>query len=490
MDVSRTFGRRSSWQAPSLIDPAHELSLLGPKQARQRDRQQDSGRDQAAGHKKQAPLYVLADADTFYASCERVFHPELAHKPVVVLSNNDGCVVTRTAEAKPFVPKGVPWFQIREEATEKGAVARSSNYELYGSLSQRMMRLMHRYFAHQEVYSIDECFLLSDLPEAQTVRTAHAMREAVWKGIGIPLSVGIAPTKTLAKIVNHWAKHGHGRAHVSCWERMDPLQQQAVLSVTPVSDVWGVGRRLTRKLAARGIITALDLQQASLIDLRARYGVTLARTILELRGTACIGDETSADGGTRKQSILCSRMFGHYVTGEEPVRQALGLYVQDACRRLRRQHSLASRIGFFVGAPFNRHDGEHSLPLRFVELSAPSDDPMVFLKALSSNGHLGSIRPGLRWSRAGVVLDGLVDADSYHPLPQADFQARRDTRRIGSLLDEANMRFGDHSVGIGWSGIRGKGRRSNEAGADWQMRREELSTRCTTRWDELPIVRA
>lgn len=491
MDVSRTFGRRSSWQSAPLIDPHHELALLEKREEHSSARLHKTFPPTSGNaHAAQRTLYVLADADTFYASCERVFHPELAHTPVIVLSNNDGCVVTRTAEAKPYVPKGVPWFQIREEATEQGAVARSSNYELYGSLSQRMMRLMHRYFAHQEVYSIDECFLRTCLPEKKAVKQACRMREAVWHGIGIPLSVGVAPTKTLAKIVNHWAKHGHGQEHVSCWERMDADQQEALLAVTPISDVWGVGRRLTRHLASRGIVTALDLCRANLVELRARFGVCVARTVLELRGVPCIGDEASADGGVRKESILCSRMFGHYVRGAEPVRQALGVYIQDACRRLRRQGSLAWRIGFFVGAPFTRRNGEHSLPLRLVELPSPSDDPLVFMHALGASHFLDDVDPQLRWSRAGVVLAGLVRADSYHPLPQTDFCARRDTRGIGVLLDRANSRFGDHTVGIGWSGIRGKGRNSNETGASWNMRREKLSSRCTTRWDEMPVVRA
>lgn len=522
MDVSRTFGRRSSWQSDPLIDPRHELEILHERKgtARQDVRrhgatpqdtathdsvphdparqnaphgspaQDSSAQDSPAQDGEGRALFVLADADTFYASCERVFHPGLAHRPVIVLSNNDGCVVTRSAEAKPYVPKGVPWFQIREEATERGAVARSSNYELYGSLSQRMMRLMHRYFAHQEVYSIDECFLRTTLPEKEAVRTARLMREAVWRGIGIPLSVGVAPTKTLAKIVNHWAKHGHGQGHVSSWGRMDHDQREALLAVTAVSDVWGVGRRLTRRLASQGIVTALDLRDTDLVALRARYGVCLARTVLELRGTPCITDEADADGGVRKQSILCSRMFGHYVRGAEPVRQALGLYIQDACRRLRRQGSLAGRIGFFVGAPFTRHEGEESLPLRFVELDSPSDDPLVLMHAIDASGILDDINPRLRWSRAGVVLEGLVDADSYHPLPQTDFHPKRDTRGIGVLLDRANSRFGDHTVGIGWSGVRGRGRQSNETGADWLMRRQMLSTRCTTRWEEMPVVRA
>lgn len=505
MDTSRTFGRRSSWQSSPLIDPAYELRQLHahelhahetathpspthpPTQPSEQQRIQKSfvaSQEQAHG------LYVLADADTFYASCERVFHPELAHVPVVVLSNNDGCVVTRSAEAKPYVPKGVPWFQIREEATEQGTVARSSNYELYGSLSQRMIHLMHRYFAHQEVYSIDECFLHTTKPEDEAIRIAQKMRDAVWRGIGIPLSVGVAPTKTLAKIVNHWAKHGHGHDHVSSWNRLGHEQREALLTVTPVSDVWGIGRRLTRRLIARGIVTAYDPREANLVDLRSRFGVCVARTVLELRGVPCITDEANADGGVRKDSILCSRMFGHYVHGTEPLKQALGVYIQDACRRLRRQQSIAWRVGFFIGPPFNRHADEYSIPLQFVELASPSDDPLVFIHALSSTHLLDSINQHLRWSRAGIMLIGIIAADSYHPLPQTDFRAKRDTRGIGELLDRANSRFGDHSVGIGWSGIRGKGRNPNETGASWNMRREMLSPRCTTRWDELPVVRA
>lgn len=432
--------------------------------------------------------YILADADSFYASCERVFHPELAHKPVLVLSNNDGCVVTRTAEAKPYIPKGVPWFQIRETALEHGAVARSSNYELYGSISARMMNVMHEFFEHQEVYSIDECFLETRLPLHDALLQAHRMRQAVWQGVGIPLSIGIAPTKTLAKIVNHWVKHGNGTAHIGTWDQFDADSQRRLLQSVPIDEVWGVGRRLTRKLSSMGIISAWDLSQQDPNAIRHRFSVLLQRTVLELRGIACIEDEVSATTGARKDQILCSRMFGHPITGRDTLCQAFSVYAQDACRRLRRQNGLATSVGIFAGiSPYNPDEGGVPLPLTIRTLPTPSDDPLYIVKFITHE-LLPAIDPSTRFIRAGVLLSGLIPSSEYHPFEQ--FKAQRDDSHIGQLLDSINRRYGDHSIGIGYGGVRGTGRAKEEVGASWNMKRAMLSSRSTTRWEEIMVVKA
>jgi DNA polymerase V len=476
MDVSNTFGRISSWEATPLFTPTAQIT--------------GTAASQEVSHPDEPvrSSIILADANSFFASCERVFDPTLAHKPVVVLSNNDGCVVARSAEAKPLIAMGVPWYQVREMAEENGIVARSSNYELYGSLSSRMMRVMHHFFEHQEVYSIDECFLRSRKPLDDIAPLCHAMRTAVLQGVGIPVSIGIAPTKTLAKVTNHWAKRNPNFTGVCAWESLSEQTHDEILEQTPVDDIWGVGRRLMRKLVARGILTAKDLRDADPTMIRRKFSVLLQRTVLELRGTPCVEDASNALDGFRKQQILCSRMFSRPVVGHTEIRQALSVYVQNACRRLRRQNCLTSTVGIFCGvSPYASSTGESSLPYVTTNLETPTDSPLVIMKAINER-LVDKIDPHTHYIRAGVILTGLVESASYYPLE--GFEANRDTHNIGQLLDTATARFGQYSLGLGYGGIRGQGRKDHETGATWSMRREMLSKRCTTRWDEMPVVSA
>ncbi|WP_278803187.1 hypothetical protein [Bifidobacterium pullorum] len=231
--------------------------------------------------------FVLADADSFYASCERVFDPSLASRPVVVLSNNDGCVVARSREAKALgIPEGQPWFKLREFARMHGVTARSSNYELYASLSARMMRVMDRWLPGHVVYSIDECFL--DPPRADADRTLRLMRHAILRGVGVPVTVTMAPTRTLAKLLSRWAKHEPGTGGAAVWDDLDPTLRETIMRSTPVGDVWGVGRRNAPRLTAMGLTDAARLRDADQGLIRHRFGVNLARTVLELRGIPCV----------------------------------------------------------------------------------------------------------------------------------------------------------------------------------------------------------
>lgn len=481
MDVSSTFGRINTWEPSPLFSPSQRT--LGRAQGNQTDDNNDKSSSQT--HRTQI---ILADANSFFAACERVFDPKLRGKPVVVLSNNDGCVVARSAEAKPLIPMGVPWYQVKETATENGVVARSSNYELYASLSARMMRVMSTFFEHQEVYSIDECFLRSTKSLATITSMCHSMRSAVLRGVGIPVSVGIAPTKTLTKITNHWAKRNPKFKGVCAWESLDPSVRNDILEQTPVDDIWGVGRRLTHKLVARGIMTAKDLRDADPIAIRRKFSVLLQRTVLELRGTPCVEDASNALDGFRKQQILCSRMFSRPVVGRIEIKQALSVYVQNACRRLRRQGCLASCVGIFCGvSPYSKTSAESSLHYVHTALESPTDNPMVIMKAI--NEHLVDlVDPHTHYIRAGVILSDLTLESTYQTLE--GFEAERDSHNIGEVLDAATMRFGQYSLGLGYGGIRGKGRKDHETGAEWSMRRQMLSPRCTTRWDEMAVVRA
>lgn len=433
-------------------------------------------------------LLVLADANSFFASCETVFDPSMAGRPLVVLSNNDGCVVARSAQAKALgIVNGTPWFKIRDQATHDGVVAKSSNYELYASLSSRMMTVMRRYFPNQEIYSIDECFLHSPWSPQQTADTSARMRQAVLNGTGIPVSVGVAPSKTLAKVANHWAKD-HPQDHgVTVWENADDADVCSALASVPVDHVWGVGRRMTKSLQAMGILNALQLRNADPTLIRRRFSVMLERTVLELRGIACIPDQSNADEGVRTTQILCSRMFSTPVEQFDDISQALGLYAQNACRRLRRQHGLCTQVhAFCASSPFNIRQEYLSLH-GTATLPNPSDDPITITKA-ARDAIRERFNPHMRYIRAGVMLSGLVDADVFHTLD--GLEPVRDDHHLGAVFDEVTRRFGPARVGIGCAGIRGNGRHDDNTGAKWMMRRDMLSSRCTTRWDEMAVVHA
>ena len=317
--------------------------------------------------------FVLADADSFYASCERVFDPSLASRPVVVLSNNDGCVVARSREAKALgIPEGQPWFKLREFARMHGVTARSSNYELYASLSARMMRVMDRWLPGHVVYSIDECFL--DPPRADADRTLRLMRHAILRGVGVPVTVTMAPTRTLAKLLSRWAKHEPGTGGAAVWDDLDPTLRETIMRSTPVGDVWGVGRRNAPRLTAMGLTTAARLRDADQGLIRHRFGVNLARTVLELNGTPCV-DLAGGDAvdGHREHMIVYSRMFGRPVTDMDGLRAVAGVHAQHAAVRLRRQGSLARLVGAWAATSPYRAD--YRTAGGWLRPADPTDDP-------------------------------------------------------------------------------------------------------------------
>lgn len=427
---------------------------------------------------------VLADANSFFASCERVFHPSLQGKPLVVLSNNDGCVVARSREAKALgVPMGAPWYSIKEKASKQGVIARSSNYELYASLSARMMSLMSTFLPDQEVYSIDESFLLSPYDNATTRSICRQMRKAILQGIGIPVSVGIAPTKTLAKIVNHWAKEHPQTGGILSWDQVNPK----ILEEIPVGDVWGVGRRLSARFMSHNILTAADLSRIDPQTIRHQYSMPVERTVLELQGIACIAedDHDNAADGERHTEILCSRMFSHPISGYNNLCQAASVYAQKAAHRLKRQNSLCSLVSVFCST--SRFAESYSHSWKTCCLDSPTDSPILISQA-ACRAVRSSIDPTAHYNRAGVVLQGLHDAATYVTLE--GMEAHRDKADLGTILDQAVRRFGPMTVGIGYGGIRGRDRQDHDTGGSWSMKRSMLSDRCTTRWNEMAVVKA
>lgn len=426
-----------------------------------------------------APLtrYALVDVDACYCACERIFHPELEGVPVVVLSNNDGCVISRSSEATALgVEMGAPWLRIRNWAARRGVVARSSNYELYGSISRRLMDLLHDVSPAVEAYSIDEAFIRVQATDPDGLAAlGRRIRATVRRDLGIPVSVGIGPTKTLAKLASHGAKHSRALGGVAVWDQCTESARARILQATPAAGVWGVGRRTARRLAARGIDTAGQLHEQDPGALRQQFGVNLARTVLELRGTPCI--ETADHDADRSGRLMFSRSFSTPVTTADQMHQVLSLYAQQLTSRLRRQGSVAGAVWAFAATspcrePFHQVSAAAELPER-------TDDPLAVLRSVS-----GLLEPrmaeGARYVRAGICLSELAPAGRQEPLPV--FAADPRGRRIGAVIDEVNTRVGHGAVGLGLAGL--------ACPPDWQMRRGMLSNRGTTCWAELTTVRA
>lgn len=284
------------------------------------------------------PVFALIDCNSFYASCERVFRPDLTKTPIVVLSNNDGCVIARSYDAKPYVKMGEPYFQARDKLRRHGIMAFSSNYALYGDMSERVMSLIESMVPDTEVYSIDECFAdLSGIQENLT-QFGRKLRARIFQCTGIPVGVGIAGTKTLAKLANHTAKRLHAQTG-GVVDITDPFKRDWVLRNTDVKEVWGIGRRMTAHLEAMGIHTAMDLAKADARTLRQTFSVIVEKTARELAGTPCLElDEAEPP----KQEICCSRMFGKRLTELAPIQQAVATYVGRAAEKLRVQAQCAS----------------------------------------------------------------------------------------------------------------------------------------------------
>lgn len=418
---------------------------------------------------------ALVDVNSFYASAERAFDPSLEGRPLVVLSNNDGCAVTRSPEAKALgIPLGEPWFKLAPRAKEWGLVALSSNYELYGDISARVMELLGRYSAWLEIYSIDEAFLgVSGTPE-ELHRLGHTMKTAVRRNVGVPVCVGIAGTKTLAKLANKWAKHNPAFDSVCHWEAVPAAQQEKLMAGLSVVELWGVAARLTKRLNALGIHSILDLARADPVRIRDRFSVVLMRTVLELQGTACIPLEEERVG---RDQLIFSRSFSTPITTRAGLRQVLGVYAQQASARLAR-HGLQAKVltAFAATSHYSQHAS--SYPSVCVPLPMPTADPVLLARA--AYALLPRVDDGLRYVRAGIMVTDLRPTGNQPPLEI--FENPHEERGIGSLLEQVSRRYGRGSIGLGHAGIRG--------GPDWTMRRDMLSPRYTTHWAELPVVKA
>ncbi|MDN3904366.1 Y-family DNA polymerase [Arthrobacter sp. YD2] len=419
---------------------------------------------------------ALVDVNSFYVSCERAFDPKLAGVPVVVLSNNDGCVVARSDEAKALgIKTGTPWFQLAESAPQAGLIQRSSNYELYGDLSSRVMELLGRYALWQEVYSIDESFLgLAGTP-AELDAQGATIRAAVARHTGLPVCVGIGSTKTLAKFANRIAKQNRHLQGVCNLDTMDPAVVDTIMSRVPVTGLWGVGSRLGVRLAALGIESVADLRAADPAMIRRKFSVILQRTVLELNGISCIPLDERAD---RKQLIF-SRSFSTPVTTLADMRQVMSIYAQQAAARLEREGQQASVLTAYAGTS-HFSTSAASFPSATVRLAAPTSDPVLLSRA-AVNALDAQVVEGVPYTKAGVMLSGL-EAAGAQPLFE-EFVSAQERRNLGELLGRVTDKYGAASIGLGIAGMA-------TAKPEWTMSRKYSSPRYTTEWSELPVVKA
>jgi len=422
---------------------------------------------------KHMPVFGLIDCNSFYASCERVFRPDLAKVPIVVLSNNDGCVIARSYDAKPFVKMGEPYFQIKHKLKQHGIDPFSSNYALYGDMSERVMTLIESLVPAVEVYSIDEAFAdLTGIGHLESL--GRQIRAQVLRCTGIPVGVGIAHTKTLAKLANHTAKRLQtqtgGVVNIT-----DPSKRDWVLRNTDVAEVWGVGRRMKMHLDAMGIKSAMDLAKADPWTLRKNFSVVIEKTARELAGTSCLElDEPDPP----KQEICCSRMFGKRLKELTPIKEAVATYMMRASEKLRAQGSLCRKIRVSIRTGmFNPEEAKYANGV-VVDLPFPTDDVRLLTKmAIDALEHV--FRPGFNYSKAEVMLLNLCQPGEYTEDLFAASQPGASTKLMG-VLDEINQRWGRGTLRSA----------SVPSNPDWGMRREMMSQSYTTRIDQLWTVNA
>lgn len=417
---------------------------------------------------KAQPVFALIDCNSFYASCERVFRPDLARVPIVVLSNNDGCVIARSYDAKPYVKMGAPYFQIKDTLHRHGIVPFSSNYALYGDMSERVMTLIESMVPAVEVYSIDEAFAdLGGIEDRDAL--GRRIRSHVLRCTGIPVGVGIARTKTLAKLANHTAKRLQGQTG-GVVDICDPFKRDWVLRNTDVSEVWGIGRKMRLHLEAMGIKTAMDLAKADPWTLRQMFSVVIEKTARELNGTPCLDLE---EPDPPKQEICCSRMFGKRLTELAPIKEAVATYMMRASEKLRAQKSLCKKVRVSIRTGmFNPDEAKYANGV-LIELPYPTDDVRLLTKAAVEA--LDRVyRPGFKYSKAEVLLMNLCQAGEYTDDLFATSQPS-DASKLMAVLDQINGRWGRGTLRTA----------SVPLDPDWGMRREMMSQSYTTKLGEL-----
>lgn len=432
-------------------------------------------------------MLALIDASNFYVSCERVFRPSLNGRPVISLSNNDGCAIARSNEAKALgIKMGQPWHEIRHLQEEAGLIALSANFALYGDMSNRMMSIAAGLGPTQEIYSIDESFIGLDGVRGDLTKRSWAIRSRILQWTGIPCGVGIGPTKTLAKLANHIAKaadrkpgsYPESMATVCNLEALTASDLEALFTATEAGEVWGIGRRIGQQLRDAGVNTVLDLARLSPSLVRSRWGVVLERTVRELQGQPCIGLE---DAPPAKQQIACTRSFGHPITELPDLIEAISEFASRAAEKLRRQASVAGQILVFAHTSPFRPGPRFSRSIVVPLLQPTADSRLLVRSAISGIRQI--YESGYRLSKAGVMLMDLTSETTKQGELDLEPDDARDRTRLMMAMDTLNNRYGRGTVHVGSA-------TGQHATSDWAMRQERLTPQYTTKWSDMPTARA
>lgn len=419
-------------------------------------------------------VFALVDCNNFYASCERLFRPELNNQPIVVLSNNDGCVIARSNEVKALgVKMGDPYFKLKDLLAKHHVHVFSSNYALYGDLSCRVMTILQQMEPEVEIYSIDEAFVsLPYTPGKLHTDYARSLKEKVRRCVGIPVAMGIGPTKTLAKVANRLAKKNAQYGGV--FDITDSNQIDELLARCDVEDVWGIGRQSGRKLRMRGILTARDLRDADEVWIRKNLTVTGLRTVMELRGVSCLPLELAPPD---KKSIVSSKSFGRPVSSLADMKETVATYLSTAAEKLRSQGSAAGAIQVFISTNvFNVNQPQHTQSM-MASLPQPSAYTPHLLKA-AMHCLEGIFRSGYLYKKAGVMLTEIVSSGQQQINMFGPVSAEKP--ELMQAIDRINRKWGRQTVQIAAAGL----------AKPWKMVQAHTSPAYTTNWSELPIVNA
>ena len=416
---------------------------------------------------------ALVDCVSFYASCERVFRPDLKERPVVVLSNNDGCVIARSIEAKKMgIKMGVPWFKVKDRYIRKGGIVFSSNFAFYGDMSRRVMNILDSISPKTEVYSIDEAFLDFSGTEKNVgcFNFGLQLKNTVGRWTGIPVRVGIGPTKTLAKIASYQIKKRNIKSRVLALDNQKDINQ--ALEATPVGEIWGVGRRLNRKLSMAGINNALQLSYAPPQDIRKRFSIVLERTVRELNGERCLEIE---DVSPTKKQIVVSRSFAKKITNLEVLNTVINDYVVRAAEKLRSEKQKSSTISVFIRtSPFDTDQSYRAI--RSYSFTYPTDDTRDFLYAVRKT--LAKIyKPNYRYSKAGIMLSSFSDIGYVQNSLFRESHTYKMNSKLMKVIDELNLNQKQIYIA------------SQNIGRFKPIQRNMISPKYTTSWIDLPVVR-
>lgn len=424
-------------------------------------------------------MYALVDCNNFFVSCERVFRPDLENKPVIVLSNNDGCAVARSNEVKALgIPMGAPIFKYKDLVAKHNIQLFSGNFPLYGDISNRIVQVLRKFTPQLEVYSIDESFLkLNHLPEKDLLKHGQIIKQAVAKWVGVPVSVGIAPTKTLAKAANEIAKmHSQFSGVLYLMGQNELGSNSDLLELLPINDVWGVGRQHTKLLKAHGIFTAQQLRDLPLNWVEQKLHVQGKRMVMELRGTVCF---TTNNHLEPRKTVITSRSFGTPVTEFQDLKEAVASYVCRAAEKLRQEDLQARFITVYLKTSPHRRDVRYYSNSYTISLPEPSNyNPLLIEKSIEALKHI--YLPNLAYKKAGILLSELVPT-SQTQLNLLESVSNRTTQlQLMKVVDKINHHYGSRTIRQAATGL----------SKPWKLKQQSRSPRYTTKWSEIIEVKA